>query len=262
MAQSDILYLVINLEASVNRREAMRRQAEEFGISVRFVPAVCGATLTAEERACYDERKLRRYYNYTLSANEIGCALSHRKAMRLFLESEAEYAVILEDDARFAPYFHAGIRELTEHLRGWEVAKLNINRPGTWPLPQVVDIEGASGVRPVFSRKFGSDAVGFAYTRHAAQVIYESMESIWLPADSTIYQCILQHQLATIALPVLTQGLADDESTIDSGAPAGRGMGQRRSFLQSLRHRIRRLANNALKKKLYRKTRQEVRREE
>lgn len=239
----------------------MEAQADEYGIRIEFVEAIAGATLTAEEQACYDYELHRRIYNYRLTPNEIACVHSHRKALRTFLESDSTYAVILEDDAQFTPYFKAGIRELTTELGGWEVARLNIGRPGMRPLNALG--KGAEGITPVFATKIGMNSIGFAYTRHAAQIIYDELQRFSFPADTTIYHIILKHQLPTIAMQpqLIIPGLGDAPSTIDTpDTQHKRSKYGRKSPMQYIRHRLHLLLCNIRKQKLYRKVRRCVRR--
>lgn len=247
MSCPTVMYLVINLLSSADRRENMLAQAATHGLDIEMLPAVSGAELTAEQRACYDENRLRRYYNYRLTVNEIACVLSHRKAMETFLASKADFLVLLEDDVELSPHFKAGICELTEHLRGWEVAKLNIafGRARSIPLPSVEALPEA--LKAVFNTRFGSGTIGFVYTRHAARIIYEGLAHFYLPADSMIYQLILEHRLPTIAMDLLKHGYGDTPSCIPDRAKGGR-----RTLAQYLRHRLRVYANNLRKRSLYR----------
>ena len=117
-------YLCISLPWAKERRRAILSQAEKTGIDVEFVEAIAGKDLPAEVPE-YDRKKRFVTFNYDLMPNEIACVLSHRKAMREFLESGAEYGVIMEDDAVFAENIAAAVQEVTERLTGWEIAKLN-----------------------------------------------------------------------------------------------------------------------------------------
>lgn len=260
--QAAVIYLVINLPSAEERREAILAQAEELGIVVQLVPAISGAELTAEQLSCYDEAFLQRYYSYKLTANEIACTLSHRKALDTFLEGGADYAVVLEDDAKLAPHFCEGVRELTQRLRGWEVAKLNIPAHRSRPIPlPPAEMQGAT-ISPVFCTRIGSEAVGFVYTRHAACVIREALESFYLPADSMIGQIILDKQLPAIALQpqLVIQEAPGGLSTIDAHNSSQRAVSGRRSLAQYLRHRIRTWANNLRRRRLYRAVRRRVHR--
>lgn len=245
MLPPSIIILTINLSSAERRRASISAQMEQLGLQTQFVEAVAGKDLTAEQKACYRASRTRRYYNYELTPNEQACVLSHRKALGEFLQSGAEYAVVLEDDAELQPAFIAGIRELTERLQGWDMAKLQVGSGiRTYPLLP----ESGACLRPVFTRKFGSVAVGFLYTRRAACILYEQMQQFWLPADTMIYQIALEQGLRIIGtLPELVR-VAPMPSTIDTAGAAARGVTKgKRSLCQYLRHRAL-LWGNALRK--------------
>lgn len=252
-----VIYLCINLAWAEERRCSIAEQAEQLGIDIQLVEAVAGKDLTPEQRACYDSSLTKRYYNYHLTDNEIACTLSHRKALETFLASDAQYAVVLEDDAILSPHFREGIHKLTHHLHGWEVAKLNLpsrSTRHTRPISLPSGVGCSPHIEPVFSTRIGSEAVGFVYTRHAAQVLSEGLRRFYLPADSMIGQLILDKQIPTIALrpELVSQVHSGFLSTIESNDSAVRGAESRRNLLQYLRHRLRAWRNNLLRRKLYR----------
>lgn len=93
---------VINLERSVARREQITGSLAGAGIPFHLVTAIDGEHLDDEHAdAEYDAETNRRRYLAPLSAGEIACMLSHRKAWEIFLRtSEAPAAIFLEDDIR------------------------------------------------------------------------------------------------------------------------------------------------------------------
>ena len=230
-----VIYLAINLESSHERRESLLREAGKYDIPVQIVPAVNGKEMSPEERAeRYRPEYTQRYHNYSLTPAEIGCTLSHHLALDKFLESDAEYGVVVEDDVIFQPNFCAGIRELTDHLKGWDVAKLFLgdNLPYSTLMPRSEEMP----FQPIYSRKFGGVAVGFMYTRHAAEIIRRGLEKAWLPADSQIYQVILYNHLRIIGvLPDMVRHYYF-ASTVDL-VDDRRGRKKPRSLAQYLRYR-------------------------
>ncbi len=91
---------VINLESRPDRREFMEVQCAERG--VEFVRIVAHT----ENDAIVALRK-----DGGVSAGELACTMSHMKALRTFLETDADAAVVLEDDAVLSRDF----RELIAH---------------------------------------------------------------------------------------------------------------------------------------------------
>lgn len=240
-----VIYLAINLEDAEDRRRSLLHQAEAFGLQLQIVSAVSGKQLTPEQRARYDEAQLHRFYNYSLSDNEKACTLSHHRALGEFLQSDADYAVVLEDDAQLQPHFNEALHELINHLRGWDVAKLHLgNGIRTIPLMRP---RAAAPIEPVFSSKLSSVSVAFLYTRRAAEIIHRELSTFWLPTDSQIFQIILDQNLRIIGVEPEAVKLMPCPSTIDSSAATHRKKPGKRTLMQYLRHRLR-VWDNSLRK--------------
>lgn len=90
---------VINLDRATGRMERMHAWLSDHGLAHTRVPAIgAGEWMAGTEGAVYDPEANRRGYLAPLEREEIACLLSHRRAWRMFLESQDEAAVILEDD--------------------------------------------------------------------------------------------------------------------------------------------------------------------
>jgi glycosyl transferase, family 25 len=89
---------VLNLARAVRRRAEIERAAAAVGVTLDFIEAVDGQTLTEAQRNLVDHRRRRRITPFLLSDNEIGCWLSHRRAMQALVDSGKAIAAILEDD--------------------------------------------------------------------------------------------------------------------------------------------------------------------
>ena len=82
----------------------MEAQLARLGLEAEFVEAVDGLELSdATIKAnCNDQG-----FDYTdkrrLSPTEMGCAWSHRNVYKRLINSEEEYALVLEDDAVLTP---------------------------------------------------------------------------------------------------------------------------------------------------------------
>lgn len=94
---------VINLEESVERKDYVMDETAKYPfMDVELVEAVNGKKMSAAETNSLFDIDHFKHQNlrYPLPA-EIGCTLSHRRCYRKLLESEEEYALILEDDVCF-----------------------------------------------------------------------------------------------------------------------------------------------------------------
>ncbi len=92
------LWLVVNLDRSPDRLSAMAASLGALGIAFTRVPAVDGRALPATVPGV-DPALYRRSHGRDVLPGEVGCALSHLRALSLFLRSSHRHAVVLEDDA-------------------------------------------------------------------------------------------------------------------------------------------------------------------
>lgn len=223
MNPPSILYLAINLPSSDKRREQVLAEGRKCGIDIQIVPAVAGKTLTEEDLSHYDRKARRKAYPFDLTPNEIACTLSHRKALRTFLDSEADFGVILEDDALLQPQFAEGLAWLTQKLRGWQIAKL-YTAEGKLYSVGMDDVKDAP-VRPVFPKKVMWVSVGYLYTREGARRLLEGLEHFWLSTDAQIGHVMLNRRIPVVGIEpglVITADPFNESSDIDADASASR----------------------------------------
>lgn len=260
MPEPHVLYLAINLPRAEIRRKAVLEQAAQHELDIQIVEALEGASLDLEHQDYgYDSRARRRGYTTELLPNEIACVLSHRKALQTFLDSEAEYAVVMEDDALLAPFFKEGINELLHHLHGWEVVKLFTDDGVLYPLQPFCE---QAVVQPVFPQKLPWVSIGYLYTRKAALLLLKGMKRFWLPSDALIGKILLKENIPTIGVePGLIRSADPDNqtSTIDS---TGRRSARppRRNLFQYLVYRCGVLRTGVAKKFMRRMMRRRLKR--
>lgn len=239
MPTASVLYLVINLPHAEERRHSILAQGEKLGLDIRVVPAIYGKDLDLQADSCgYDRQTRLRLFTHDMLPNEVACALSHRKAIKTFLDSDASYAVVLEDDAVFDPNFNEGIRELTEHLQGWEAAKLFTDDGKLYPI--CPPFEGAV-VQPCFPKKLPWVAVGYLYSRKAAQELYDGFRSFWLAADAHIGRILLERRIPTIGVcpGLIHSGDPNNEaSTLDAEGVRSSAVRRPRTLRQYIAYRL------------------------
>jgi len=126
-----VRYFVINLDRSPDRLGTSTKRLAAIGVPFERVAAVDGRSLGPGPWPEVDSPTFRRNAGRGFSANEIACNLSHIKALKQFLATRAEYAVVLEDDFVLPPGRDFGelINALATRPREWDIAKLYGNRP-------------------------------------------------------------------------------------------------------------------------------------
>lgn len=113
---------VINLDRSPERLSEVTKSANLNGIQFERVPAVDGNESLFETDQI-DRANFRRANGRPVADGEVGCYLSHVKALKTFLASSEEVALICEDDILFGNETLVAMSALLHHA-DWHVVKL------------------------------------------------------------------------------------------------------------------------------------------
>lgn len=123
---------LINLDRSPERLATMVSRLDDLGIEFERIPGVDGMSLSEDEFG--RQTSENRYYK-PIRRGEVGCQLSHLKALARFLDSDARYALVLEDDARLDGDFNEAIAQALalrdapgDPLLQWDLLKLDRKR--------------------------------------------------------------------------------------------------------------------------------------
>ena len=95
--QNQVTIYLVSLDEDTQRRETLAKDFPFYYPEMIKVSAIDGRKLDA--KSFYNS--IINFYKTTrklLSPAELGCTLSHIKALKQFLDSDNEYALILEDD--------------------------------------------------------------------------------------------------------------------------------------------------------------------
>lgn len=85
------------MESDYGRRDLLKEHFTSYYKKFIYEPAVLGKSL----KSCEYFKYALSFYNknkHLITPSEVGCTLSHLKVLKNFLISDAEYALILEDD--------------------------------------------------------------------------------------------------------------------------------------------------------------------
>lgn len=173
---------VINLDRSPERLEAMAQRLRHTGLPWQRVRAVEGRELDLGRCPEIDVAGYERRHGKRLIGSEAGCYLSHLDAMRCFLRSNADHALLLEDDADFPPNFVALLHALLRQPSAWDIVKLSSFHSGT---PVVVaPLVTPYALAVPLSRHCNSNSI--LINRHAARVLLRRLLPMQLPYDHAL----------------------------------------------------------------------------
>ena len=88
---------VINLDSSTKRLDEFNTAFSKTNLNIERISAVDGRLIEIE--AFSDDNLCKKQMGRGLQPGEVGCYLSHKKAIEQFLSTDAPYAIVFEDDA-------------------------------------------------------------------------------------------------------------------------------------------------------------------
>jgi len=137
---------VINMSASVDRRQACADQLQRLGLTPTFFPAVDGRKLgDAEVSALVDEPGRLRRAPQALTKAEVGCYLSHLGVLEKIVAEHIPQALVMEDDLLAGDDLPAVLAAIAaRELPPYEMIKLGISEPQVKPFTPILRLTEAS----------------------------------------------------------------------------------------------------------------------
>lgn len=115
---------VINLDRAPERMAKMQARLSEIALPFQRYAAVDGRALTFPHPQ-FSDIGYRLLHGRRRAPAEIGCYLSHVGVMVEFLASDAEFALVLEDDITFQPDFIQAIAAALARSGEWDILRLS-----------------------------------------------------------------------------------------------------------------------------------------
>jgi len=169
---------IINLDAAVDRWDFMVKALEPSGLPIVRIPAVNGRELSFPHPD-YDEAGFHRIHGRTTNPSEVGCYLSHIKAMEAFLETGDSHGLICEDDIVLKPDFSQILTEALQYSARWNLLRLSgLSAGRPW---SVASLSGGYQMCVCQGRLKGAGA--YIVDRAAAAAFVEHLVPMRLPYD-------------------------------------------------------------------------------
>lgn len=174
---AEFITLVINLDRATQRMAHMQAQLQGARLDYRRVAGVDGSRLEQPHKD-FSERSYRYLHGRHWAPRELGCYLSHIKALQAFLASDARYALILEDDVRIDPDIQTVLQAALAHRAHWNMLRLStVNSGRWWPVRRL----GAANLAVCLTREKGAGA--YLVDRVAAKRMVEQLLPMRLAWD-------------------------------------------------------------------------------
>lgn len=211
---------IINLDRAPERWKKSSNEFEQLGLEVVRVPAVDGRELTRP----YPYLAPWRYffcYGRPITPQEVACFTSHLKALKTFLETDDEYALICEDDVTPSPQTLKIIDAAFEYADCWDLLRLNAYKPTKGPKFATLFDDYALTCDVKTSSGAGAQLVN----RRAAQLILSRITPIRAPYDVALfYNLPLGFREASVSPSPIYFNQLNDNSCIGF-RPRARGFG-------------------------------------
>lgn len=178
-----IVYL-INLQDSAQRLASASSQLSRAGVEFIRVPAVDGRGKLFSDFPEVDPSRMRAYLGRDLAGGEVGCYLSHMRCAQMFLESDADNAIVIEDDFLLGRHnFEAVLRAVVPNLPpSWHVINFGNEKNKIFSRAHELRL-GEDRVRLVKAHYFPMTTTGLCWSRSGARAFVDSGLPIFASVD-------------------------------------------------------------------------------
>jgi glycosyl transferase family 25 len=181
---------LINLDGSDERLASATAQLQQHGIAFERISAVDGRKIpTTELEQLYDKKRAIAYMGRDLSAGEVGCYLSHIKALEAFIASDADIAVVLEDDFRLLHPYAAPIKKAAQWLQehghaNWQAINISNNKLKIATALSPISLSDSNSSQLCQAHYFPMLATAIVWSRAGAAEFLKVGVNIFCPYDN------------------------------------------------------------------------------
>jgi glycosyl transferase family 25 len=172
---------ILNLDRATDRWESVSRSFAGSGFEILRVPAIDGHALQLPIPE-YAESLYHRFHGRSTRLGEIGCYLSHVKAIRAFLDTNDTHALICEDDLTLGRGFGEAVSASMDFAGHWNILRLTGLAHGI-PVP-VARLHSGHTLCVGMGRLKGLGA--YLVDRAGAQVLVHRLLPMRLPIDHAL----------------------------------------------------------------------------
>ena len=158
---------VINLPRDVERRARMEAVLNDLRLEFAIVDAVIGIKLRPDQLEFFDH-----FAEMNLRPAEYGCMMSHIECWRAFLASDADRALVCEDDIHVAPHIKECLAALDFPADGPAIVRLEGFGSFTTFSVRPRQMIGRYGLHRMFTDHGGT--AGYVVDRRSAQFLLDA----------------------------------------------------------------------------------------
>jgi len=209
-----ILTYLINLDGSNQRLENATRLLDEQGVEFQRIAAFDGREKSLFELEDYNNEKAQQFMGRELLNAEVGCYLSHVKCVQEFLQTDADYLIVLEDDMKVVAGFKHKINSMLKFLSAHSDVKWNVINIGPKKrklAKQIYSIDSHDLSKAYY---FPIRTIGLIWSRAGAEEFMSVHETVFAPIDNYLQYWLSSNGKGLSVWPPLVQP-SGFESEID-----------------------------------------------
>ena len=204
-------FYLINLDGSDQRLNSATEQLDADGVNFQRISAVDGRGKKPSAYEEYDAEGAMRYMGRPLKGGEMGCYFSHLKCIDNFLKSDADYLVVVEDDA----LWKIGTKNKIINFLDWlsdsnedfDIVNIGFNRNKIYS-----KLKNFNDFEIIKAHYFPMTTTSIVWSRSGAQRFKNDVKKIYAPIDNVLreWQTSLNRGLATLPPIVSVIGAESD----------------------------------------------------
>lgn len=206
-----MMVILINLDRSTKRRKQMEDRLTVLGLAYTRLPAVDGKENWVDLCQTVDIAAFERNVGRDVLQGEIGCYHSHLRAWQIFLESDFQTLLALEDDVVFGCDFLEALCAVLQHRQSWDMLNLNKIR-AKQPVRQAE--VGRYSLNAYMGPLTGMGA--YLISRDTAAQLLPNMLPICLPIDLELNR-VHRHKLRRFGLEPFPSHVDDENQSTITG---------------------------------------------
>ena len=205
----------------------IRQRLHAHGIAFKRVAGVDGRKCDLNSLPDYDLKAAKRFMGRGLVGGEIGCYYSHLKVAQTFLQSDARYALVLEDDAKplcnIMKLLAAALPDIDALDPDWLLMNIGNNRMKLCTSIKEYTV-GDTKFDLVAAHYFPMTTSAIVWSRKGARHFVNTHTTIFAPVDNYFRYWLTRagHGYSFWPAPITTTG-ADSLISTASGAPRQTG---------------------------------------
>lgn len=185
--RQDFACFLINLDGSDDRLASADVALKAAGLRYDRLSAFDGRQLDLAKFEEYDPDATLRYMGRALVGGEIGCYMSHLKAAQAFLRSDAQHALVLEDDAAppldLLEIVNKALAYLDDIDPTWRI--VNLGNPSLKIASPCLQILRPMGAVTLYqAHYFPITTSAILWSRNGAHEFIDKHTSIFAPVDN------------------------------------------------------------------------------